>query len=329
MTRHFGLTYDYRCPYARIAHDHVVAGLRAGADWDVTFLPFSLGQAHVAEGEPPVWERPDVDTGLLALQASIAVRDTQPERFLDVHHALFEHRHAAAGQLTDARRPDAGARRGRRRRRRRVGRGRQRTAAGHGREGAHGVRRVAHRVGRADVRRRRRRRVRPPARAARRRRRRWPRARSSASSTRSSGRSSTSSSTPRSPAEADRGAPSTPAGCRRRCARIDRWPTLPSTTQDERRRGADVAPGEGPAPVVDVRDRVDPRPPAGLRPPAGPDGAGRSGTCPGCAGGSSRHRSTCRRRCGSTIPTSTSTTTSATSPCPSRARCASCSTWPR
>jgi 2-hydroxychromene-2-carboxylate isomerase len=101
MTRHFGLTYDYRCPYARIVHDHVVTGLRAGADWDVTFLPFSLGQAHVEEGQAPIWERPADDTGLLALQASIAVRDTQPAHFVDAHHALFEHRHAAAGQLTE------------------------------------------------------------------------------------------------------------------------------------------------------------------------------------------------------------------------------------
>jgi 2-hydroxychromene-2-carboxylate isomerase len=99
MTRSFGLTYDYRCPFARIVHDHVVTALRAGADWDVTWLPFSLGQAHVAEGETPVWERPEADTGLLALQASIAVRDTQPDRFLDAHHALFEHRHAAAGAI--------------------------------------------------------------------------------------------------------------------------------------------------------------------------------------------------------------------------------------
>ena len=97
--RRFALTYDYRCPYARIAHDHVVTGLRAGAEWDVAFLPFSLGQVHVEEGQPSVWERPDEDSGLLALQASIAVRDTQPERFVDVHHALFEHRHAAAGNL--------------------------------------------------------------------------------------------------------------------------------------------------------------------------------------------------------------------------------------
>ena len=101
MTRRFGLTYDYRCPYAHIGHEHVLAGLRAGADWEVEFLPFSLGQAHVAEGEPPIWERPDDDTGLLALQASIAVRDNHPELFHAVHHALFEHRHVAAGQLKD------------------------------------------------------------------------------------------------------------------------------------------------------------------------------------------------------------------------------------
>jgi hypothetical protein len=99
MTLAFSVTYDYRCPYARIAHDHVIAGLRAGADWDVTFLPFSLGQAHVAEGEASVWETPENDSGLLALQASVAIRDTQADSFLDAHDALFEHRHAAAGDL--------------------------------------------------------------------------------------------------------------------------------------------------------------------------------------------------------------------------------------
>lgn len=99
MTSRFAVTFDYRCPYARIAHDHVVAGLRGGADWEVTFLPFSLGQAHVDDGQPSVWERPEQDSGIVALQAAIAVRDGQPERFLDAHHALFEHRHAAAGDL--------------------------------------------------------------------------------------------------------------------------------------------------------------------------------------------------------------------------------------
>lgn len=101
VTRRFSITYDYRCPYARIAHDHVVEGLRAGADWEVTFVPFSLGQVHVAEGEPNVWERPESDSGLLALQASVAVRDGQPDRFVAAHHALFELRHGASGSLRD------------------------------------------------------------------------------------------------------------------------------------------------------------------------------------------------------------------------------------
>jgi predicted DsbA family dithiol-disulfide isomerase len=99
VTRTFAISYDYRCPYARIASDHVVTALRAGADWDVTFLPFSLTQNHVEDGAPSVWEQPDQDSGILAMQASIAIRDTQPDRFLDAHHALFEHRHAAAGEL--------------------------------------------------------------------------------------------------------------------------------------------------------------------------------------------------------------------------------------
>ena len=99
MARLFAITYDYRCPYARIASNHVVTALRGGAEWDVTFLPFSLTQNHVEDGAPSVWEQPDQDSGILAMQVSIAIRDTQPGRFLDAHDALFEHRHAAAGDL--------------------------------------------------------------------------------------------------------------------------------------------------------------------------------------------------------------------------------------
>ena len=65
----FSVTWDYRCPFARNAHEHVIAGLRAGADWNVRFVPFSLGQVHVAEGEPDIWVRPGDDSGLIALQA--------------------------------------------------------------------------------------------------------------------------------------------------------------------------------------------------------------------------------------------------------------------
>lgn len=100
--RTFGVTFDYRCPFGRIVHDHLHAGLRAGAPWDVTFLPFCLGQSHVEPGMPDVWDEPDRDTGLLALQVAIAVRDRQPESFLDVHHALYEHRHTGGGSLREA-----------------------------------------------------------------------------------------------------------------------------------------------------------------------------------------------------------------------------------
>jgi protein-disulfide isomerase-like protein with CxxC motif len=93
MTLSFAVTFDYRCPFARNAHEHLVAGLRAGADWDVQFAPFSLSQNKVEPGAPSVWDQPEQDSGILALQLGIAIRDTQPDRFLDAHEALFAIRH--------------------------------------------------------------------------------------------------------------------------------------------------------------------------------------------------------------------------------------------
>jgi predicted DsbA family dithiol-disulfide isomerase len=93
MPLSFGVTFDYRCPFARNAHEHLVHALKAGADWDVQFLPFSLSQNKVTEGETSVWDEPEKDSGLLALQLGIAIRDTQPERFYDAHLALFAIRH--------------------------------------------------------------------------------------------------------------------------------------------------------------------------------------------------------------------------------------------
>lgn len=95
----FSLTWDYRCPFARNAHEHVIAGLRGGAAWDVSFVPFSLGQAHVDDGEPDIWSHWQDDTGLLALQAGVVVRDKFPDQFLNVHAALFALRHDHGGQL--------------------------------------------------------------------------------------------------------------------------------------------------------------------------------------------------------------------------------------
>jgi hypothetical protein len=89
----FAVTYDYRCPFARNMHEHLVQGLRGGADWDVQFTPFSLSQAHVPEGGVPVWDDPHKAVDLLAIEAGLVVRDRLPHRFLDVHEALFAARH--------------------------------------------------------------------------------------------------------------------------------------------------------------------------------------------------------------------------------------------
>jgi hypothetical protein len=95
MTRAFAVSFDYRCPFARNAHESVMAGLREGREWDVTFSSFSLDQVHVEEGETPVWERDPTEwgTGVNALLFGIAVRDTLPEQFLDWHAACFAARH--------------------------------------------------------------------------------------------------------------------------------------------------------------------------------------------------------------------------------------------
>jgi protein-disulfide isomerase-like protein with CxxC motif len=88
----FSVTWDYLCPFARNAHEHLVVALEAGAPWETTFSPFSLMQAHVPEDGPPVWEQPEAK-GVLALQAGIVVRDRFPDRFLATHQALFAARH--------------------------------------------------------------------------------------------------------------------------------------------------------------------------------------------------------------------------------------------
>jgi hypothetical protein len=101
MTVHFAVTWDYRCPFARNAHEHVLTGLAAGANWEVEFVGFSLGQVHVEEGQPSVWDKPEQDSGILALQAGVVVRDEFAEQFPGVHRALFAARHDNGQQLDD------------------------------------------------------------------------------------------------------------------------------------------------------------------------------------------------------------------------------------
>jgi predicted DsbA family dithiol-disulfide isomerase len=101
MTLQFAVTWDYRCPFARNGHEHVVAALQGGADWEVRFVPFSLNQVHVEEGQPDVWDDPEKAPALLAMQAGIAVRDAFPDAFLPVHLDLFRARHDDAKDIRE------------------------------------------------------------------------------------------------------------------------------------------------------------------------------------------------------------------------------------
>lgn len=101
MSTRFGLTWDYRCPFARIVHEHVLTALAGGADWQVDFRAFSLDQTHVGEGQPPVWDQPEQHPGLLANLAGVVVRDRYPEQFQVAHGKFFSARHDAASDLRD------------------------------------------------------------------------------------------------------------------------------------------------------------------------------------------------------------------------------------
>jgi hypothetical protein len=95
----FGLSYDYRCPFAKNIHLHVLAALSVGADFEVEFIPWTMSQGHRAPGAPDVWSNPAQDPALLALAVSVSVRDEQPEHFLAAHEALFRARHERAIRL--------------------------------------------------------------------------------------------------------------------------------------------------------------------------------------------------------------------------------------
>jgi predicted DsbA family dithiol-disulfide isomerase len=103
VSRQIAVTFDYRCPFARNAHEAVVAAVREGVDIEYRFHAFSLDQVHVEEGTPPVWERPEGERGggVLALEWGIAIRDQFAEAFPDAHVALFAARHDHGLQLKD------------------------------------------------------------------------------------------------------------------------------------------------------------------------------------------------------------------------------------
>jgi hypothetical protein len=96
----FSVTWDYRCPFARNGHEHLLDGLEAGAGWDVTFVPYFLNQGMGTEGQD-TWDDPTHQADLLSLAAGVAVRDRYPERFLAVHRSMFTARHDEGGDLRD------------------------------------------------------------------------------------------------------------------------------------------------------------------------------------------------------------------------------------
>jgi protein-disulfide isomerase-like protein with CxxC motif len=100
MTR-FAVTYDYLCPFARIANEVVLKALDGSADHDVSFRPFSLSQVHLEEGDTPVWQTEPRPSGVLALEWGLAVRDELPDAFHDAHLALFSARHDHGHDLND------------------------------------------------------------------------------------------------------------------------------------------------------------------------------------------------------------------------------------
>ncbi len=96
----FAVTWDYRCPFARNGHEHILDGLEAGAEWDVTFVPYFLNQGMGTEGQD-AWEDPAHQADLLSLAAGVVVRDRYPDHFLAAHRSLFDARHEDAGDLRD------------------------------------------------------------------------------------------------------------------------------------------------------------------------------------------------------------------------------------
>ena len=96
----FAVTWDYRCPFARNGHEHILDGLEAGAEWDVTFVPYFLNQGMGLEGQD-TWDDPDHRADLLSLEVAVVVRDRLPEQFLAVHRALFDARHVDGADLRD------------------------------------------------------------------------------------------------------------------------------------------------------------------------------------------------------------------------------------
>ncbi len=102
MNVDFAVTWDYRCPFARNFSEHVLVALQKEPGWTVRWIPFSLNQTRVEEGGLDVWDDPGMDAARLAVEVGVAVRDSFPDVFPQLHSALFAARHDDALDIRQA-----------------------------------------------------------------------------------------------------------------------------------------------------------------------------------------------------------------------------------
>src|SRR5687768_11466991 len=95
----FSVTWDYRCPFARNVHEHIVLAVDHGSDGYVTFLPISRSQTRGEAGDSDVWDDPARDSGLRALNMGVVVRDALTDSFRAVLRDLFAARHDHGADL--------------------------------------------------------------------------------------------------------------------------------------------------------------------------------------------------------------------------------------
>ncbi len=95
------VTWDYRCPFARNACEHLAQAIEGGAGYEIIFVPFALNEMHREDGDPSVFDDPARQRDLVAMLVGIVIRDRYPAQWLTVHKALFALRHDEGGDLRD------------------------------------------------------------------------------------------------------------------------------------------------------------------------------------------------------------------------------------
>ncbi len=101
MARSLAVTFDYLCPFAYNGNAAALAAANGASDLEFRYLPFSLAQAHVEDGDEPAWDRDPLGSGVLALLYGLAVRDAFADQFEAAHLALFAARHDKGLKLDD------------------------------------------------------------------------------------------------------------------------------------------------------------------------------------------------------------------------------------